>query len=54
MPALSTGKPLKKVGANVAAPTSAEIGGNKGASYGETHCAALKRILERESPDLAD
>jgi hypothetical protein len=52
--ALSTGKPLRKVGASVAAQTGAEFGHNKGAPYGEAHFAALKRILKREGADFAD
>lgn len=48
--AMSTGRPLKLVGDNVAAATFAEWP-DKGGSYAAAHFEALKRLLDREAPD---
>ncbi len=51
--AMATGRPLKRVGENLAADTAALFRRNNGGPYGETHFAALKRQLDREEPDYA-
>ena len=51
--AMATGRPLKRVGENLAADTSALFRRNNGGPYGEAHFAALKRQLDREEPDYA-
>jgi len=51
--AMATGRPLKRVGENLAADTAALFRRNNGSPYGETHFAALKRQLDREEPSYA-
>ena len=51
--AMSTGKPLKRVSANMAAHTRAGFRRNDTASHGQDHFAALKRLLDAEDPSYA-
>ena len=50
--AMSTGRPLKRVGDNTAASTF-DPARREHEIYGETHFAALKRILDAEEPAYA-
>ena len=50
--AMSTGRPLKPVGHNVAAMTFGVWKGGDG-SYAQTHFNALKRLLDRQGSDYA-
>jgi ribulose-5-phosphate 4-epimerase/fuculose-1-phosphate aldolase len=49
--AMSTGRPLKRVGDNTAAKTRSEY--DVGGSYPEAHFSGLKRLLDSESPGYA-
>jgi ribulose-5-phosphate 4-epimerase/fuculose-1-phosphate aldolase len=51
--AMATGRPLKRVGENLAVRTAAEFKRNNGGPHGQVHFAALKRQLDREEPDYA-
>lgn len=50
--AMSTGRPLKHIGANVAASTF-DPSRREEQIYGDTHFAALKRVLDAEEPSYA-
>lgn len=49
--AMSTGRPLKKVGDNTAAKTRAEY--DAGGSYPEQHFNGMKRLLDAQDPSYA-
>jgi len=51
--AMATGRPLKRVGENLATDTAALYPRNNGGPYGAAHFAALKRQLDREEPGYA-
>lgn len=48
--ALSTGKPLRRIGDNVAGKAKADIDGGNGGGYADKHFEGLKRLLDAESP----
>jgi ribulose-5-phosphate 4-epimerase/fuculose-1-phosphate aldolase len=50
--AMSTGRPLKRVGDNMAGSVFSRWSGNDG-SYAKTHFEALKRVLDAEEPGYA-
>lgn len=49
--ALSTGKPLRRVSGQVAERTARQINGPDNAEQVSAHFAALKRLLNRDTPD---
>ncbi len=50
--AMSTGRPLKRIGDNMAGSVFSSSNGKKG-SYAKSHFAALKRVLDAEEPSYA-
>jgi ribulose-5-phosphate 4-epimerase/fuculose-1-phosphate aldolase len=51
--AMSTGRPLKRIGANMAGSVFSAWSGNDG-SYATAHFDALKRVLDAEEPGYAE
>ena len=52
--AMSTGRPLKKIGDNMAKATADELKRSLGSEYATRHFNALKALLDRECPDYKD
>jgi hypothetical protein len=50
---MSTGRPLKRIGANMAGSVFSAWSGNDG-SYATAHFDALKRVLDAEEPGYAE
>ncbi len=49
---MSTGRPLKRIGENMAGSVFSSWCGKDG-SYAKAHFAALKRVLDAEAPGYA-
>ena len=52
--AMSTGRPLRRVGDNVAAATFAHADPERSARFARQHFDALKRLLDRDEPGYAE